>query len=217
VDEEKKPHEPGGMGLQEAHFWIALTIFGSGVYLLRDEPLWGGPLFVVGIIWLIYSLRQHLAPNQYRLWIVTLAMAAATLTTGYDFYERFVSPPTAGSPPPNTEHANGVALFMQFSDQKTVPKEIRSINVRSWYALYTDSIYIRIINNGKDVPTDAAQVPPRWSVFILFDRPATFRQMLANCVGGELIKCDVATFTDQYAIVTVVGDVTHATLDITTQ
>jgi hypothetical protein len=40
------------------------------------------------------------------------------------------------------ETTRDVALFLQFSDEHTVPKEIRQTNVLSWYALYTERIYV---------------------------------------------------------------------------
>lgn len=111
------------------------------------------------------------------------------------------------------ETTHDVSIFFQFSDDHTIPKEIRQTNVLSWYALYTESIYVEMTDDNKK-PKGGFSVPPRWTIFLLFKKPATFRQMLAVCVGHESLKCAVQFSNDQYAIITAIGDVTRATLDI---
>jgi hypothetical protein len=74
--------------LDEAIFWIALTIFGTGLYLVSDQAIWGGIMVVVGLGGLLYSLRQHLPATSYKTWIVVVSMAAATASAGYDIYLR---------------------------------------------------------------------------------------------------------------------------------
>jgi hypothetical protein len=92
--------EGGGMPREEAHFWIALTIFSAGIYLVRDEPLYGGPLVFIGVCYLIYALRHHFATTEYKTWIVIFAMGTAGLMTGYDVYQRnWGSSPGQASPP----------------------------------------------------------------------------------------------------------------------
>jgi hypothetical protein len=114
--------DSGAMPLEEAHFWIALTIFGAGVYLVRDEPLWGGPLVAVGIIWLIYALRHHFAPKTYKFWIVLFAMCVATGTTGADLYQRYFIRPTAQIVQPKVRIVNyGIDGPQQFHAIVEIP------------------------------------------------------------------------------------------------
>lgn len=106
-------------------------------------------------------------------------------------------------------------LFLQFSDQHTVPVEKAQTNILSWYALYTESIYVNF-QNEKQEQVGSAAVPPRWTVFLLFEKRMHYRQMIASCKGnGQQLKCDVAASTDRFAIITVVGDVTNATVELT--
>jgi hypothetical protein len=79
----------GGMGLQEGHFWIGLTVFGTGLFLVKEDYLWGGILCLVGAIWLFYALRHDLAPKLYRLVIASIVIGVAVITTGYDIYEHW--------------------------------------------------------------------------------------------------------------------------------
>jgi hypothetical protein len=57
-------------------------------------------------------------------------------------------------------------------------------------------------------------VPPRWTVFIIFDKPPIIRQLLATCNGPNKPRCSVQTANSAYAIILVEGDITNATLDI---
>jgi hypothetical protein len=82
-----------GMGREESIFWIALTIFGTGLYLVIDDHQWGGLLLVVGVLGLIYSLRHELGSGSYRSWIVIVTMAIAVATAGYDIYQHSVGVP----------------------------------------------------------------------------------------------------------------------------
>lgn len=104
-------------------------------------------------------------------------------------------------------------LFLQFTDSHSVPIEKNQRNIGSWYALYTESIYV----DAKDAdgkPAGGFSVPPRWAVFIMFERPPIFRQLVANCRGPKNPKCGVSTSNTTYAVITIVGDVTNATLDV---
>jgi hypothetical protein len=82
------------MSLGEGHFWIALSIFSTGLYFVKDDHLWGGFLVAAGAVWLIYSLRHELtAPKSGRLWIVGIVMTGALITTSFDIYERWTPGP----------------------------------------------------------------------------------------------------------------------------
>ncbi len=120
------------------------------------------------------------------------------------------------SPGKTEEITHNIALFLQFSDGHTVPKEIRQSNVLSWYALYTESIYVDA-KDKKNKSVGGFSVPPRWNIFVLFKQPVQYRQMFAVSTGSESLKSAVAFSNDRYAIVTVVGDVSRATLEVSVQ
>jgi hypothetical protein len=104
-------------------------------------------------------------------------------------------------------------LFLQFSDSHSVPVEKNPRNIQSWYALYTESIYVGAKDIGGRM-VGGFSVPPRWTIFIIFEKPPIFRQMVATCRGPNDPKCDVQTSNVTYAIITIIGDVTNATLDV---
>ncbi|MDR3450822.1 MAG: hypothetical protein P4M15_13950 [Alphaproteobacteria bacterium] len=104
-------------------------------------------------------------------------------------------------------------LFLQFSDLHTVPIERGQKNIKYWYALFTESIFVDTKDSeGKSL--GGFSVPPRWSIFIIFDESPLFRQAIATCKGLINPKCDVQVANQHYAIITIVGDVTGATLDV---
>lgn len=127
---------------------------------------------------------------------------------------RAVSPTVAGKPP-KADVANSAYAFLQFSDAHSVPVEKKTTNILSWYALFTESIYVDTQDANKK-SLGGVSVPPRWSVFVLFEKPTQIRQMVATCKGPNNPTCAVQHVSDRYAIITVVGDVTLSTLEITT-
>jgi hypothetical protein len=139
-----------------------------------------------------------------------LAAAAGKLTDFHTLeYPHLISLPAESGQP-----ATEVGLFLQFGDSDhSVPREIRQTNVHSWRALYTESIAVEMKDKEGNLLREVG-VPPRWSIFLLFGEPTTFRQLVVKGVGGREMKCDVWATTDRFAIVTVLGSVARATLEI---
>jgi hypothetical protein len=114
---------------------------------------------------------------------------------------------------PNEPRLIETNLFLQFSDSHSIPIEKNPRNIRYWYALYTESIYVDTKDeNGKSL--GGFSVPPRWTIFMMFEQPPIFRQLVAVCRGPNNPKCDVQTSNAAYAVVTIVGDITNATVDV---
>jgi hypothetical protein len=107
------------------------------------------------------------------------------------------------------ETTRDVSLFLQFSDSNTVPTEIRQTNVPFWRALYSPSASVKD-NKGKQL----FSVPPHWFIVLWFDKPAIYRQMLARCAGSDSLNCAVHESNDRFAIITIAGDVSLATLEV---
>jgi hypothetical protein len=104
-------------------------------------------------------------------------------------------------------------LFLQFSDSHSVPVEKNPRNISNWYALYTESIHVDTKDaEGKSL--GGFSVPPRWAVFIMFEKPPIFRQMVAVCRGPNNPTCSVSTSNTTYVVISITGDVTGATLDV---
>lgn len=169
----------------------------------------------VGISGLVIGILAFIAPYRWPEMsptITTLGLYLAIFLIGAAagmFFNEFFGRAKSEKP------THDINLFLQFSDDHTVPKEVKQTNVLSWYALFTESIYVDTLDVNKN-SIGGFSVPPRWSVFVMFKNPATYRQMLATCNGAESLKCAVQFSNDRYAIITATGDVTRATLDIST-
>jgi hypothetical protein len=104
-------------------------------------------------------------------------------------------------------------LFLQFTGGSSIPIAKYTKNVRFWYALYTASVTVDTKDkDGKSL--GGFSIPPQWAIFIIFDKPPIIRQLISTCDGPSKPKCDVSTANSVYAIVTMSGDVTKTTLDI---
>ena len=191
-------------------------------------------LAIAGFVpWLVDQRGFHMPPLLI-LWCGFVAIVVFACCLYYPFYPNVLAAATIAfvcglavtwwwvgpgpinpvtSDPKSEETVNHAALFLQFADGQTVPKEIRQTNVLSWYALYTESIFVDTKDQNKK-SVGGFSLPPRWNIFVLFKKPASYRQMLATCVGSESLKCAVAFSNDRYAIVTATGDIQRATLDI---
>ena len=104
-------------------------------------------------------------------------------------------------------------LFLQFSDAHSIPIEKNPRNIRNWYALYTESIYVDM-KDAEHKSLGSFAVPPRWAIFMMFEKPPIFRQMVAVCRGPNNPTCTVSTSNASYAVISIAGDVTGATLDV---
>jgi hypothetical protein len=168
---------------------------------------------VIGVAGLVLGLVAFVAPYRWPsvpTWITTSVLCVAMILIGAAGTAVFRRSPEASVAP-----VYDSSLFLQFSDGHTVPKGIKQKNVLSWYALFTESIYVDQLDADKK-SLGGWQVPPRWSVFMLFKDPAVYKQMIATCSGPNNPKCQVAYSDSRYAIVTIVGDVSLATLDVST-
>ena len=76
------------MSFDDALFWIALTIFGTGLYLVNDSHLYGLALIVIGGAGLAWSIRTHIPRSSLRMGAFAVAMVMTWAVVGYDIYER---------------------------------------------------------------------------------------------------------------------------------
>ena len=79
------------MALDDVIFWVALTIFGTGLYLMPEHQGWGIVIAVIGVAGILYSVREHLkAGTTTRRWGVVMILAALLIcaAVGFDYYDR---------------------------------------------------------------------------------------------------------------------------------
>lgn len=106
-------------------------------------------------------------------------------------------------------------LSLQFHSTNTVPSEAGQSNIKFWYALYTESIFVDT-KDTKGNSLGGFSIPARWNVFIIFEKPPLFRQMIATCTGPNSPVCDVQVANSAYSIIYTRGDLTNAIMNIST-
>jgi hypothetical protein len=97
VSANPPPTETKAMSLDDAIFWIGVTVFGTGLYLMPEHQIWGIALIAVGVTGILYSIREHLkggAAN--RKWAIIMVLSALIIcaAVGYDIYDRHYYHPT---------------------------------------------------------------------------------------------------------------------------
>jgi hypothetical protein len=76
------------MSLDDAIFWIAITVFGAGLYLVPEFKAWGLMLMVGGAAGVLYSIRAHVRRPERPRGIMVVLMILTWAVVGYDIYER---------------------------------------------------------------------------------------------------------------------------------
>ena len=76
------------MSRDDALFWIGVAVFGDGLYLLAEHPMYAVPLITAGVALLAWSNRGHMPKPPLRLAALIIAMAATCAFVGYDLYDR---------------------------------------------------------------------------------------------------------------------------------
>jgi hypothetical protein len=92
------------MSLEDAVFWIALTVFGTGLYIVADYHIYGLVLIIIGVLGLAWSSRGHMPRSSWKTGTLILAMLITLSVAGYDIYDRHYNqkptPPDTNPSPP---------------------------------------------------------------------------------------------------------------------
>lgn len=85
------------MPINEALFWVSITVFGTGLYFIPDHKMLAAALIVVGLIGAVYSIYIHHRPDARRPPSWVLLMAITWVALGYSYYDRQRQPRGAWS------------------------------------------------------------------------------------------------------------------------
>lgn len=195
--------------------WVAVVLqfFAAGAAMMWPEHKWIGFIImaigvvialIVGIVYASTNFPERYAETKRVFFLFPIGVAIGLLVAWMVFHWH---------PGERQELAADVALRLQFTDSHSVPKQISDTNVRSWYAVYTASTEVSFEDINKNKVGQVA-VPPHWNIFIIFERPAVYTQMLTVCTGPNNPKCAVQTNNREWAIVTIDGDVSFANLEV---
>jgi hypothetical protein len=171
-------------------------------------------LGIVGIALTVIFGAWSLAPEKYRKlpnWLYAIICGVGLLLFGLGLGMWVGGQESQAAP--DLPALIETALFLEFADTTSVPNEKNVKNIKYWCAYHTGSISVNEQDiTGKQI--GGFSVPPQWIVFIIFERAPIIQQLLVTCTGLNKPKCDVQAANSAYAVVTAVGDMTNATLEI---
>lgn len=107
-----------------------------------------------------------------------------------------------------------VELLLQFHGGPNAPTELRSENVLQWYTLWNAEFNSFFTNEDRSQREKVFSMPRTWTIFVLFDKPAKFKQITVlfgsdNGPGFEVKSQNAFT-----AIITSNGDIPAGVLAI---
>jgi hypothetical protein len=79
------------MPINEALFWVGLTMFGTGIYFLRDKGLkdfWSLAMTIIGSMAVIYSVYRHYHPDLPSVPIWVSLLIITWIGIAYDVFDR---------------------------------------------------------------------------------------------------------------------------------
>lgn len=110
--------------------------------------------------------------------------------------------------------ASPILLRLQFSGSRGIsPIELRSENILGWYVIWTAETIVTFENDA-GASAGGFQVPKTWSFFVIFDKPAIFRQLIVQFSHPDKVGFEIKCSTSYFAIITSNNDVPSGILDI---
>jgi len=80
------------MPIKEAVFWVALTVFGTGIYFWTEGDAkrmgWAVAMTFLGVAGVVYSVWAHHKPNAPKIPVWLLLLAVTWVGIGYDIYSQ---------------------------------------------------------------------------------------------------------------------------------
>lgn len=106
-------------------------------------------------------------------------------------------------------------LRLQFNHGTILPRSVDQRNVSNWYAHYSDFAISTPPDSSAGRPSADQVFSARlWVVFLLFETPTSFSQMVIDGGGAQLPHHEVKQSSDRHAIVSFLGDLAGVTIEI---
>lgn len=208
-EEDGSPGHQFSMSLDDAIFWIALTVFGAGLYFVIDAQTYGLILIAMGATGLTWATRYHVPKPYFRTAAAVIALLATWALIGYDIHVRHVV--TAPGKTDTPSFSNDIparkfvrtTLALNFSGGIQIPVEAERDNVRWWYSVYAPEIPIMITTSDKNgnLQTTQRVYPTFWTIFILFKEPTRYHQFVPTAPNG-FPRTHVLEATDRWVVIT---------------
>lgn len=128
-------------------------------------------------------------------WIIDAGLAIGFTIFGVGIGLYFGQSTTPARDPKN------VQLTLHFAGGDATPSEISEMNVKQWFAVHSSHVIMQA-----DTGQKLAEVPPSWSIFILFDSPPSPRQLLFDTSGSGFGEIKVVEYNTTFAVVYIAHD-----------
>jgi hypothetical protein len=89
-----------------------------------------------------------------------------------------------------------VQLTLHFPGGDTTPREISETNIKQWFAVHSAHLVMKA-----DTGQILAEVPPSWSIFILFESYPKPRQLHFDTSGAGFGEIKVVEYNATFAII----------------
>jgi hypothetical protein len=169
---------------------------------------------ILALIALAITVVAVIAPYRWpkmQRWVTDLGLGIGCLLLGFSICFLYIE--FGGDNEPEIIRTN---MRIQFYGDERIPTEVYSENISNWYAVWSPSAIIRTLDaNGKEVGYQI--FPKTWSIFVLFERPVKYRQLIVLFSSSGFPSYEVKQQTQRFAIIAVSGNIPNGALEVYTQ
>lgn len=155
--------------------------------------------------------------------LVGLAICLGAIAAGAYILKRSSAPVVAGITGGSSADVQQPVGFvpsrlrLQFFGDDRLPVEISRDNVDSWFAYRSPTMAMTFTDKNGKQRDDGFQVPPNWAIFIVLDKPATYRQVIPTFSNPDVMPfTEIRQSTQKSIVLTARSQFPAGVLEITT-
>jgi hypothetical protein len=104
-------------------------------------------------------------------------------------------------------------LRLQFFGDNRIPTEIAADNIASWFTGWSPSFVMTELD-AQNQPRGSTVLPKTWFIFIAFDKPASFRQIVVSFSSPGFPPYEVKQQNNRVVVVMASGEIPAGSLEI---
>lgn len=117
---------------------------------------------------------------------------------------------------PRAKVADHAQLRLQCFGDGRIPTAVRTVNVAFWLAYFTPHARISFSGQNGEV-LQQHEIPKNWAIFVAFDQPTSFREIIVGFNAPGLPMYDVMHPNSRGVMVAFRGDIPAGELEISTK
>ncbi|MEE8628827.1 MULTISPECIES: hypothetical protein [Methylobacterium] len=111
-----------------------------------------------------------------------------------------------------SEYAHRALIRLRFSGKLEPPDAIYLENIQSWFTYWSPGVGVKD-QDGRIL----VEAPPSWAIFLVFEKPVDYSQILANFTGGSPQAWQPRQALRNVCVVTMEGSVPACEMEIVTK